>query len=102
MAKGKSRANFTGVSRFLDALKTDAGSASSSQISDSTLKDNDDDGRQRKKQKTDASKLLPPDSAYESYNATGLVPFYKESSQVPQDLKKCAFAHAVPALSVQN
>ena len=96
MAKGKSRANFTGVSRFLDALKTDSASASSSQISDSTLKDNDDDDRPKKKRKTDAPKLLPPDSAYESYDATGLVPFYTESSQVPQDLKKCTFAHAVP------
>jgi len=100
MAKGKSRPNFTGVSRFLDALKTDAGSASSSQISDSTLKDNGDDNRPKKKRKTDAPKLLPPDSAYGSYDATGLVPFYTESSQVPQDLKKCAFAHAVPDLSV--
>lgn len=102
MAKGKGRANFTGVSRFLHALKTDAESASSSQISDSTLKETDDDDRPVKRQKTDVPKLLPSDSAYGSYDATGLVPFYTESSQVPQDLKKCTFIHAVPDPSVQN
>ncbi|KAF9645621.1 S-adenosyl-L-methionine-dependent methyltransferase [Thelephora ganbajun] len=89
MAKGKSRSNFTGVSRFLDALKTDAGSASPSQISDSTIKETDDsDDRQAKKRKTDTPKLLPSDSAYQSYDATGVVPFYTKSSQVPEDLMK--------------
>ncbi|KAF9785404.1 S-adenosyl-L-methionine-dependent methyltransferase [Thelephora terrestris] len=91
MAKGKSRPNFTGVSRFLDALKTDTESAPPSQISDSTVKETDDDSRPTKKQKTDAPKLLPSDSAYQSYDATGLVPFYTEFSQVPEDLKKYFF-----------
>lgn len=91
MTKGKSRTNFTGVSRFLDALKTDADSASSPQISDSTTRVTDDDSRPKKKQKLNAPKLLPSDSAYQSYDATGLVPFYTESSQVPEDLQKCTF-----------
>lgn len=102
MAKGKRRANLTGVSSFLDALKTETGSASSSQISDSTIKDNGDDNRPAKKRKTDASKLLPSDSAHKCYDATNLVPFYTEPSQVPQDLKKCAFTRVVPNPSVQN
>ena len=94
MAKGKSRPNLTGISRFLHAFKTDAESASSSQISDSTLKGTDDDDRPVKRQKIDPPKPLPPGSVHESYDATGLVPFYTESSQVPQDLKKCTFTHS--------
>ena len=102
MAKGKRRVNFTGVSSFLDALKTETASPSSSQISDSTIKDNGDDSPLPKKRKTHMANLLPSDSAYKTYDATGLVPFYTESSQVPQDLTKCAFTHAVPTPSVQN
>jgi len=102
MAKGKSRTNFAGVSRFLDALKTDTGSTPLPQTPSPTLKEMADDGRPTKKRKTDTPKLLPSDSAYESYDATGLVPFYTESSQVPEDLQKCTFAHAVPDPNVQN
>lgn len=102
MAKGKRRANLTGVSSFLDALKTETGSASPSQITDSTIKDNGDDNRPTKKRKADAPKLLPSDSVPKCYSATDLVPFYTESSQVPQDLKKCAFTHAILNPSVQN
>jgi hypothetical protein len=87
MAKGKGRTNLSGVSRFLDALKADAGT--SSQVSSSTVTEAGDDGRPAKKRKADVPKLLPLDSAYESHDATGLVPFYTESSQVPEDLKKC-------------
>jgi hypothetical protein len=84
------------VSKFLDAFKNDTGSAPSSQISCSTVKEIEDDPRPAKKRKVDVPKLLPSDSAYESYDATGLVPFYTKSSQVPEDLKKCTSAHAVP------
>ena len=97
MAKGKSRTNFTGVSRFLDAFTTaDTESAASSQASESTVKETEDDTRPTKKRKTGALKLLPPDSAYWSYDATGLVPFYTEASQVPEDLKKCTFNQLPP------
>lgn len=89
MAKGKSRTNFTGVSRFLDAFETDTGSPSSYQTPDSTAKETDDETRPTKKRKTSTPNPLPPDSAYKSYDATGLVPFYTESSQVPEDLQKC-------------
>ena len=89
MAKGKSRPNLTGVSRFLDAFDTDATSTPSSQISESTAKETDDDSRPKKKLKANARKFLPSDSAYQSYDTTGLVPFYTEPSQVPDDLKKC-------------
>lgn len=89
MAKGKSRPNLTGVSRFLDAFNTSVASTPSSQKSESTAKETDDDNRPTKKLKMNAPKHLPSDSAYQSYDATGLVPFYIESSQVPDDLKKC-------------
>lgn len=88
--KGKSRANFTGVSRFLDAFEADTGSASSYQTPDSTINQTDDDEtRPTKKQKTSISKPLPSKSAPQRYDATGLVPFYTKSSQVPEDLQKC-------------
>jgi len=96
MAKGKNRTNLSGVSRFLDALKADTGNPLSPQIPVSTEKEMEDNTRPAKKRKTDVSRLLPSDSAYESYDATGLVPFYTESSQVPEDLKKCTFVHHIP------
>ena len=96
MAKGKGRTNLSGVSRFLDAFKTDMEPVLSSQISSSTITEAGDNTRPTKKRKTDVPKLLPSDSTYGSYDATGLVPFYTESSQVPEDLKKCTFARVVP------
>lgn len=90
MAKGKNRANFAGVSRFLGAFETDARPESSLQTSGSTVKKTDDEARPTKKRKICTPKLLPQDSAYKTYDATGLVPFYTDSSQVPEDLKKCA------------
>ena len=59
----------------------------------------EDDTRPAKKRKTDAPKLIPSDSSYKSYDATGLVPFYTEFSQVPEDLRKCTFT---PDPSVTN
>ena len=92
MAKGKSksRPNFSGVSRFLDAFETDTGSASSYKTPDSTIKETDDESRPAKKRKTGTQKPLPRNSAYKGYDATGLVPYYTEPSQVPEDLQKCA------------
>lgn len=86
MAKGKSRSRFTGVSRFLDAFEPTTGHQSPA---DSTVNETDDETRPTKKRKTGTPKLLPPDPTYQRYDAAGLVPFYTESSQVPEDLKKC-------------
>ena len=95
MAKGKNRTNLSGVSRFLDALKADTASPPLAQIPVPAVEREEDDARPARKRKTDVSKLLPSNSAHESYDATGLVPFYTESSQVPEDLQKCAFIHPV-------
>ena len=96
MAKGKNRTNLSGVSRFLHALKAETASTPPSQTPDSTVKVIEDDTRPTKKRKIDVPKLLPSDSAYGSYDATGLVPFYTDSSQVPEDLQKCTFVHRSP------
>ena len=101
MAKGKNRTNLSGVSRFLDALKADTGTPPSPQIPVPTIEEMDDDTRRTKKRKTDVP-ILPSDSAYENYDATGLVPFYTESSQVPEDLQKCTFVHYIPDANAQK
>ena len=68
----KSQTDFTGISRFLDALKADAGSAPSSRIFGSTVKDTEGDRWPTKKQKTDAQKPVPSDSAYQSNDTARL------------------------------
>lgn len=95
---GKRKAIFTGLSRFLPEAaepqpqpaslsSTPVASASSSTVVEESLAVSEE-GRASKKRKTNGTGLLGP--GLEKYDATGLVPFYTEPSQVPAHLQKCA------------
>jgi hypothetical protein len=93
MGKKLRQANVSGLSRFLQAFDE----PSSLQIANDTPmiagpstsrpKRESESGFAAGKRKTG---LLGPGN--EAYDATGLVPFYTDSSQVPAHLQKCAYS----------
>lgn len=92
MGKKLRQANVSGLSRFLQAFDE----PSSSQTANGTSmiagpsaprpKRESESNLVAGKRKTG---LLGPGN--EAYDATGLVPFYTDSSQVPAHLQKCAY-----------
>ncbi|GJE93214.1 RNA cap guanine-N2 methyltransferase-domain-containing protein [Phanerochaete sordida] len=84
---GKRHSTFTGLSRFvLDAFKQGESQDSTERndsASFSTAREPSDDAPPKKKRKVG---LLGP--GHEKYDATGLVPYYTEPSEVPESLKK--------------
>jgi trimethylguanosine synthase len=93
MGKKLRQANVSGLSRFLQAFDE----PSSSQTANGTSmiagpsaprpKRESESNLVAGKRKTG---LLGPGN--EAYDATGLVPFYTDSSQVPAPLQKCAYS----------
>ena len=104
---GKRQSTFTGLSRFvLEAFKqpdeqhtsTKNTSQPRSDTTKLTLKasspeteSTDDAGPSTKKRKVG---LLGP--GYEKYDATGLVPYFTEPSEVPERLRKCTCSSRIP------
>jgi hypothetical protein len=84
MGKKLRQTNVSGLSRFLQAFDE----ASSSQTANGTsmIAGPSESDFVAGKRKTG---LLGPGN--EAYDATGLVPFYTDSSQVPAHLQKCAY-----------
>jgi trimethylguanosine synthase len=92
MGKKLRQTNVSGLSRFLQAFDE----ASSSQTANGTsMIVGPSTPRPKRESESDfvAGKrntgLLGPGN--EAYDATGLVPFYTDSSQVPAHLQKCAY-----------
>lgn len=85
MGKKLRQTNVSGLSRFLQVF--DEPSSSQTANGTGTL------GSKREPASDFAEKrktgLLGPGN--EAYDATGLVPFYTDSSQVPAHLQKCAY-----------
>lgn len=87
---GKKTSNLTGLSRYvLEALKTSQ--EESVEVSDSKRHDaNGETGPPAKRRKAETIISRP-----EKYDATGLVPHYRDAYQVPEHLQKCRFTRCV-------
>ena len=91
MGKKLRQANVSGLSRFLQAFDE----SSSSQTANGTSIVGSSTPQPKRESESDfvAGKrkagLLGPSN--EAYDATGLVPFYTDPSQVPAHLQKCAY-----------
>lgn len=85
---GKRQSTFTGLSHFvLDAFKQAESQDSAEQngpSAPSNIRRASDGSPPGKKRKVG---LLGP--GYEKYDATGLVPYYTDPTEVPERLKKC-------------
>lgn len=82
---GKRTSHLTGLSRFaLEALKETSTDIKSTQ--------ENGDGPPTKRRRTDGVRAEGP-----KYEAYGLVPQYKDASQVPEHLQKCTFNCHIPS-----
>lgn len=105
MGKRKTRANFSGLSRFVGELKESQAPVDVEQSTPnppstvagvtrkaSELQEDQPTESRSKKRKVG---LLGP--GYEKYDATGLAPHYTHISQVPDNLKKCELNSSIIA-----
>ena len=98
MGKKLRQTNVSGLSQFLQAFVEIDGAVTNSSTSSSAIvapKPEPDmiGPDQQPPLKMRKTGLLGPGN--EAYDATGLVPFYTDASQVPPHLQKCTHAHAI-------
>jgi trimethylguanosine synthase len=99
MVKKLRQTNVSGLSRFLRAFDEPGASATSTGPSKPSLKresDSIDDSEIQQAAVKRKTGLLGPGN--EAYDATGLVPFYTDATQVPTHLQKCMCVYKLSAV----
>lgn len=110
MGRRRSKVGLSGLSQFVAVLHEDRSqtqpSLSSLTVQNLDQNNSEGEGRHKEAGKKSTEKIsVDALSIYiqsqkeitkPRYNATGLVPFYSNASQVPEHLKKCTFAHIPP------